>query len=501
MAFNKQEQELIKWGAVNGKSKKEVTEALFSLRTGIKPKVKKVEPEKDNYIDRLRGSFQGRKEEIEEIRSSDASKAEKILQEIGQVAGGATDLVTEAPVIHQGLEVIGKGASALAKTEVGQAALEKISPITDKAVETWNSLPENVQKDLEAVLNISALVPVGGALGLGAKGTKEGLAVAKTVTKAGVAEAKAATKAVIKKSKTGLKDMATSSKVTPVIKNVANSEVTKAFGFTAGDIKKIRQSTGNEVAPFLFKNKLIEKTTVDTMNSLNRFYKRAYIRVRTQIKGVQKEYIPNEVPRYNQALETIKQKVKTTPGLESVAKEVETLLNKKTIELMDVQKVKELLDDHFSLYKVTGDIKEGVTKKGLTNVRRDLKEFIEKEVSESGGDIKILNNDVSTAKSTLHAMDDRLTRGATASYINLRDLGWVGGGFVVGGPVGGAAGVALKLIYNNPNVKLKFAKFLNGLTDIKKLDLKELILKGELPVELERFIASFSAEELAAMKK
>ena len=50
---------------------------------------------------------------------------------------------------------------------------------------------------------------------------------------------------------------------------------------------------------------------------------------------------------------------------------------------------------------MTGEVGQGVAKEGLANVRKELKDFIESQVAkETGADIRIMNNNVATAKGT-----------------------------------------------------------------------------------------------------
>lgn len=424
------------------------------------------------YIDRLKSSFQGRQEEIKDINSSGVSLGEKVLQNVGQVAGGVSDIVSEAPGIKQGLDIVGKGI----------AKVPGVKQVAGKVAETYNKLPERAKDNLEAVGNIASIIPVG----IGAKGS----IVAGEKALAGTAKVAKGTVSATKK---------VAGEIIPTADRVVNNQVSKALDLTAGDIKNINLATGNEVGEFLAKKNLIRGNKDETAKALKDFFDTNYKTVRDEISNVKKTYNAGEVPRFKQSLEEIQKQVGETTGLEDVSKEINTLLKKETIALDDVQRVKELVDDHFSLYKVTGDVKEGVAKQGMSNLRKDLKEFIEKEVKENtGADIKALNNEVSTAKSTLNAIEARSTRGLTKSNITLGDYPTFGVGFMLGGIPGGAAAVAAKKIIETSAFKLKFAKLLDGWSDAKKLKVRQELLEGKVPLEVKQIYSKPNTNEATA---
>lgn len=444
-----------------------------------------------NYVGRLKEDFQTRQEEVKNINSGDASFPEKVLQNAGQVAGGVVDIVSEAPVIKQGLDLVGKGIKKLSETTPIKAVGEVVSPVTKKAVDTYESLPENIQKDLEAVVNIASIVPVGagakGAVVAGEKALAGGAKVAGTAAKT-VKTAAGATKKVV-------------GEIIPTADRVVNFQVSKALDLTAGDIKNINLSTGNEVGQFMADKNLIRGNKIETTKALQEFFDTNYQTVRQEIGKVNKTYDPFEVPRFKQSLQEIQSQVGETSGLEVATKEIKELLKKKKILLTDVQRAKELLDEHFSLYKITGDVKEGVVKQGLSNLRKDLKTFIEKEVKDNtGAEISTLNNEVSTAKSTLNAIEVRSTRGLTASNLKMGDLATFSTGWVVAGPFGGLAAVAVKKIMGTSAIRLKFAKWLDGISDAKKLRVRQELLKGNVPLEISKILNQSKPKAIAPAK-
>jgi hypothetical protein len=295
--------------------------------------------------------------------------------------------------------------------------------------------------------------------------------------------ATSAAKPALTTAKTAIKE------ISPSYQSIINDQVTKAFDLTQGDVKNISLSTGNHVGDFVAKHDLIGNTVESSQRLLDDFYKQNYKTVRDEISQVKTTYEPSSVPRYTEALQELQKKTTDVPGLQEASTEINALLKKKTIKLEDVQRAKELMDDHFSLYKVTGDVGEGIAKQGLDNIRKDLRKFIEDEVkNNSGTDIRELNNNVATSRSIMDAIKNRATRASTRQKISLGDLGWFTGGSVAGTPLFGIAAVFAKKVLESPTVRLRIAKFVKGLSDAKQVKIKTDLEAGLIPQELQQFV-------------
>lgn len=278
--------------------------------------------------------------------------------------------------------------------------------------------------------------------------------------------------------------------IVPTKGGFINHQVSQALDLTPGDLSNISKSTGNDVGEWLADNNLIGKNRADTQNLIDTFKSRNYNEVRDQIGAVKKTYKPSQVPRYTDALKQIESKIKDVPGLEKEWSDVSNLLAKKDgITLNDVQHVKELLDDHFNLYKVTGDVAEGVAKEGLANVRQELKSFIEDEVkNETGADIKQLNNNVATGRGLSDAITTRAPKGLTKGNLKIGDLGIFGVGMSFGGPLGGAALLFGKKLLESPTIRLRIARYVDELDDAQQAKIKADLESGKIPDEFGQFI-------------
>src|SRR3990167_8856436 len=279
--------------------------------------------------------------------------------------------------------------------------------------------------------------------------------------------------------------------VIPTSAGIINHQVSKALDFAPSDLSNIAKATGNEVGPWMAENNLIGVNRASTQTLVKDFYKKNYALVRTEIGKVKETYKPGQIPRYTDALKQINTKIENVPGLEKTWVEVSNLLNKKEgITLLDIQRVKELLDEHFSLYKVTGDVPEVVAKQGLANIRSELKQFIEREVKEkTGSDISKLNNNVSTSVSIDEAITTRAPKGLTRGNLRIVDLGIFGIGWSLGGgPLSGLALLFGKKLLESPTVRLRIAKYLDEISDARKARIQAELEAGKIPDELYKLI-------------
>jgi len=262
-----------------------------------------------------------------------------------------------------------------------------------------------------------------------------------------------------------------------------DENIREALELTPTDLVRIEQSTGNPVGRWMADNNLIGLNKKNTQAMIKSNFDTNYQNVRNVINKIDTEYGMAQIPGYADALNAIYAKVSGVPGLEKVAAQVENYIKLgRPIKLKDVQTVKELLDDHFSLYKVTGEISDAVAKQGLANIRTKLKEFIEDQVKKTTGeDIRAMNNSVSTAKALLDAIEKRSTRGLTRMHITWRDFAVGAGLTYFTTPLIGLAVVLAKKVMESPTARLRFARHLDRLTDAERAKISQQLKDGEVP--------------------
>jgi len=415
------------------------------------------------------------------------------LQQLGVGAGTASGVIGEA-ILGAGKVLLPQSGENAVKT----GAEKVITPIVQSnpvqsilsKYEQLKTTNPKLAQDIDSLLGVGQLALDVTGVGVGAKG-------AKVAGKAGMEAVETGARTAgrgIKIAGQGIADIAESgakvaSDIIPTRKDVISGQITKALDLTQGDISNIKQLTNNDVGDFIARNNLIGANKEDTLKALKEITDTQYKTVRDEIGKVTNKYTSADIPRVKESLMLLESQVKGVPGLEETYKQVKSLLRKKDVTLSEVQKVKELLDDQFSLFKATGDVKEGTIKKGLANVRKDIKQFIEKEVKNTtGADIAQLNNDVSTGKSILNLASKRSTREFTRANVSLADLGFFGTGSMVATPLGGAAAVLAKRIIETPTVRLKIAKFLNSISSKEKTAIKNALIKGDTPKVLKDIV-------------
>jgi uncharacterized protein YoxC len=437
-----------------------------------------------NTFERIQEDLTERKEDIQEAISFEGDTQKSLIgsaTEAGAIAAGA--------ISNTAYEALPEGARNILD-KIGGGIGEGFNYLTEKLGES-KFLQEAVQGDtskLEEALQIASDL---GVIAGEVTAVAELPGVAKTASQVARKGAEKASSAggkiasTVKKKAKDFGDTTGISEAIPTPERIVEFQTTRALDLTQGDVKNISKSTGNELGEWLAEKNLIGKNKEVTTEMVQKFGNESFDKVREEIRKVDKTFNTTEVPRYEQGLREILKKTENTAGLEDVTSEATELLSKKQINLEDVQRVKELLDEQFSLYKVTGDVKDSVSKKGLSNLRSEIKEFIETQVDEAGGaDIKQLNNNVATSRAITEAISDRSTRGLTRSSVGLGDLGIFGVGSTFGGPVGGLVAVAGKKILDSSAVRLRFAKWLDTLSDAKKAQLANQLKKGDIPKEM-----------------
>lgn len=126
----------------------------------------------------LSEAFGKRAENVSQSFQADQSFGSKALQTVGQVAGGIQDVVTETA--QAGFESLPQGVQSGAKnvglsilqTPVGKVAVDALQG----GMETWNRFKEadpETAKNIEAVINIGSIIPIGKGAQLAGRGAME----------------------------------------------------------------------------------------------------------------------------------------------------------------------------------------------------------------------------------------------------------------------------------------------------------------------------------------
>ncbi len=394
---------------------------------------------------------------------------------VGKIIGGATEAITSplAPVFAP----VGKAVNAIGNKISDIPAVQKFA--NSPAGEFTSRVAEDVGNYDEGA-------------GLVAGGPK----IAKLPAEAGNAVAEGISKVAAPKiaetvgaTKSAIRD------IIPTRQNLIDHSLARGLDLTPGDLTTIKEATGNEMGPWMAENNLIGNNKAGTQQLLNSFFQQNYKEVRSQVAKVDTVYKPSQVKGYVTALKNIYGKLNEVPGMEKQAVEAENLLNKQELTLEDVQKVKELVDKHLNLYNNMGDVRAGMEKQGLANIRNDLKSFIEGEVKKNTGvDIQQLNNNVATSREVLDAIDARATRGITRSHLTWREAAIGLGLTYFGSPIIGLAAVAIEKILTSSSIQLRFARYLDKLTDAQKAKISQEFRDNSLSKETKEILGVSSSQ-------
>lgn len=393
-----------------------------------------------------------------------------LIKGTGQILGGASEAIT-APLAPLLSRTIGKAVNWVGE-QVGKIpAVQKFanSPAGEKASEIASTVSDYA--------NIAGLVAGGatGARGARALPAKAGALIPDSIPNP--------------LSGTGQYVRGAVRDVIPTTQSLIDQNLAKALDLTPGDLRNIAASTGNEVGPWMANYNLIGRNKIDTIGLINKFFTDNYTQVRSEIDKVPTLYKPTQVPYFTDALKSIAAETQGKVGLEVINTELQSLMRKTEVTLKDVQRVKELIDEHFKLYKATGDVQSGVAKQGLDKVRKDIKGFIETEVKKAtGADIRQMNNNVATARSLADAVEARSPRGLTRAQITWRDAAIGMGLTYFGSPLVGLAAVAVWKIITSPTARLRFARWLDGLNDAQRARVSDQFRTGNITKEVRDII-------------
>lgn len=457
MAFNTQEQEIIRWGASNGKSRQDVEQALTNFRTGIVPQPQEVVPEQPSLGAKLGERAKTFGKEAVTLGTLGANTLDPNtppeLQRLAAIEGGLK--AAQAPIKMTGAiggaigDVVGAGleATGLAKP-IGQALAPVVeSQPVQKAVNLFKSLPQDTQDVLGAILN-TANIPLGGV----------GTGAIKSGVESGV---KAVTKTIPEKV-ASLKGIADTTVQESVKKDVSNLlSATRGISNKA----KLAEQKGvnlNEILsdPQVFKGIKVENAKINPDEAINVVDNRI-----TSLMDAKQKLLP-EVDRLvpKQSKEVLRKKAyadikgKFTPADEadikkSIDTQIDALPNELSVSEIDAFRAKA----RASARDAKGLQKRSSEYSALENASRDtVFDITDKLPVANSQDYKALNDYIKQMIETKSFLDSTLrnqvVKGGRLRNYAMRAVGAVAGaqGGVLGSLAGSEIGsVVADIITNN----------------------------------------------------
>lgn len=467
----------------------------------------------------IKEAVQKRLSNIDTIRqakdSGEQSEVRSVLQTVGQVAGGVSDVIGETVIGAGKVALPQKAEEKVASTvqtgiEQGMERADPRTTLLSKYEELKQTNPK-LARDIDSALGITSLaldIGTGGVAGQGAKRTaKAGQEAIEGVLKSADEVASASKKFTAPSSFKALTDVAED--VIPKAADLRDRTIAKALRLApVEDISVIKQSTGNDIGEWMNRFELVKDTPAETMDALSKFKRENYDLVRDAISLVDEPFTFADVPQMEDSIDFL---IKDLAGRKSqeyvqALKKLQQIKESGQFELLDAQYVKSVFDDVESLYKRTGEVRDAINAQDKAQTIEPVRRFIEDRVQEVYPDIDIraLNNNVQTSSAILDAAIKRAPKADTSSFFQLGDLAILGVGNVQTPGLGYGALFAKKLFESSP-IQLRLSKYfagkvsaddaVKGLNPDKIKQIKTLITK-ELKDSMNDPAISKKAEEL-----
>lgn len=470
MAFNEKEQEIIKWGLANGKSKSEVTQAINNFRLGISvPKKEAVEtkPAEPSFVDGLKEDLNTRVERTGDILNrKDTSIAEKGVQLFGQGAGLASNViektVEQVPGVKQAIGALGSGINWLATSEM--SPIKHLGDVIGSSkglqeiVNLYDTDP-NFKDSVDAVANIARL---GGNVQLAEESqylSADSVNFTKNVTNKIIDK----TKSMVPPPPSG-----PSKPITPILdvsKMVPESTaiMNRVARLKPTDFTKFEKMAGKTPGEYLTETGNFGPPDKIITNEASKFVK--------SMNSVDDELakLPGtfEDGSISDALNGLVERAKSTSGNNVKSPYLDKVLAlerkhaSKGLDMSEINEVKRLYEKNVKLgyNKLTNAEKVEQS----TNIDRALREWQVQKAKELGfKNIEELNKQTQISRFLVDKLGDQVIGQSGLNGVNITD--WV---MLSGGDPTAVAGFLTKKFFSSKTVQAKIAELMNKGKEIK----------------------------------
>jgi len=445
MAFNQQEQEIIKWGLQNGKSKDEVKQAISNFRLGIVPQKTKVEVEKPSMFERVQTSIQEKGAKVQEQIAGEGEFADKSALERG-IGATATGFSALSSTLYNVLPEVARNTL----DKAGEAIGGGINYLADKISENpalQRFANSEAGQDTERVARVLADLGIISGEILGAdqsakllqKGTdiaKKGLETAGEKLTAGTEQVFIAGEKLLPKSPEIMNRVA---RLNPKQAQTFEKLAGKSHGqylTETGNFGTPDKIIANEATKFTQSLNSVD----DALNKLPGVYK--YGSIADALKELSKKAIA-------ESSDNIK-----SPYFSRV-KELTTKFSKEGLNMSEINEVKRLFERNVKLgyNKLTDATKV----KQATNIDSALREWQVKQASDLGfKNIADLNKQTQLSKFIINNLGDQVVGKSGLNNVTLTD--WI---MLSGGDPTAVAGFLTKKFFSSKGVQAKIAEMLN----------------------------------------
>lgn len=447
----KQVETLIQLGQKKGLTGKDVIDAL--VRKGYTPEgvdvqgikssfVKEPTPvqEKAGFGQRVAEDFSQRREKLSTINNSDFTTGSKILQNVGQVAGGVGDILWEGvksltpDTVEKKIgDTVAKGAQKVMENPKAQEIKSKISD--------WAKAHPEAVGNLEAVLNIASIIPELKGFEVGGKALQTGTKVAADAIETG---AKVLAEGAVE---VGSKILPKSEEIMNRVARLTPNETTtftKIAGKTPGEYLA---ETGNFSKPEDIITKEAEKFSQSLADKKDALAK---------LPGVYKD------GSLSDALDMLIEKAKKESGTNVKSPYLDQVVSLKDkldntgLTMQEAENVKSLLEKNVKLgyNKLTNAEKV----QQATNIDNALRKWQSNKASELGfTNISDINKQTQISKFIVDKLGKQIIGKSGLNGVSLTD--WI---MLSGGNPAAVSGFLTKKFFSSKSVQAKIAELLSS---------------------------------------
>ena len=363
-----------------------------------------------------------------------------VLRPAGDIAGAGTDIINSGLTAADNLtgNVVSSaaktGITAILNTPQGQEGLSKAQSGLD-SYNVWKSANPDAAKDLEAVVNIANIIPVGKVAGTVAKGAVE------TVPKVAKNVAKVANEAT---------------NLIPEVKGqaIAESLMNKVARVTPKEAQDFNKMTGKSIGQYLAETGNFEAPDKIIVNEAKKFAqaKEAKDTALASLPGNFKDgALSDAVEELLVKAEKTSGKNVKSPYLQRVT-ELKDSLETKGLTMAEINELKRLYESQVKLgYNKTlnPDLVERAT-----NIDKEIIKFQDKTAKDLGfSNLPELNKQIQASKFIADKLGSSVIKNELLNNVSLTD--WV---VLSGGNPTNIAGLITKKLFSSKAVQAKIAK-------------------------------------------
>lgn len=425
MAFNTQEQEIIKYGIANGKTKQQVSEAISNYRLGIIPtptapstSTETPKPTEPSLVSKLGSTAQdfvsGVKDISGRVASSETNPVSGNIQLMGNVAEaglkGVGNVLTSTPVVGEGIKAVsqpvGEGIKAFQGWLENNPTFQKVvtSDTAQKVASVLDAHPD-IARNAEAVNNIVNAVLV-------AKGGVETAGKLSTVTK-DVASG-------IDNVASNLPKVTIPTGITPD----AESIMQRVARVSKGKQASFEQKAGESIGSFLDKRGIYGN--IDQISEqLYKRFNESKNNADTALATLQGNYQPEVVKTSLDKLQGYLKDVSSPGAVDPQLKEVTGLINKfdkQGLTMSEINQVKRLYERNVKLDFLKSNNPKGVTE--ANNIDNAIREWQFSQAEKLGlKNLPDINKETMLSKELLNSIGKEYSGSAGNNAVTLTD--WI----------------------------------------------------------------------------